>query len=213
MARRKTARQIAASKRNLVKARNARRRRAIATVAGVAAVGAGLAVASKSGAVKKTTGANVSTVSGQRLKRGVSVSKRAVVVRTGKNKTTLSVQKPDRLNLRGKGAGSYKAPRGRTERKMNQFNRAMTESQKERSAMRFNPKGVNVKGRKIEQDEVIRRTNAYVSSLPKRKQTTKARRQATNYFSSQSRYDARGTSPSQGRRGRKRKYELRNRTR
>jgi len=209
---RTTAKQIGASRRNLVKARNARRRKAIAIVAGVGAVGAGVAVASRKGVITKTTGANVSTVTGKRLPRGVSVSRTGVVLRTGKNKT--------RINVNGaKIAGSpsarngYKPPNARTRRKMDKFNYAHTESQKERSAMRFHPKGVaGVGNRRIETDEVGRRTNSYMNSLKSRKQTERRRRQAQKYYETQPRYDARGSSPSHGRRGRKRKYELKNRT-
>lgn len=64
-------------------------------------------------------------------------------------------------------------------------------------------------GRRISQDEVIRRTNAYMSSLPQSKQTLRNRRRASAYYTSQPLYTASGTP---GRRGRARSREQRAKT-
>lgn len=209
MARRRriTAKTRAASRRNLVKARAKRHRRALGFAAGVAAVTTAGVVARHqlSGSeLKFTAGSSTSSLTGNKLKSGVHRTRGGYRVTAGKRTVratyTHRKMKIDSSPL----AVVHRRPASSIEkRRMNRFNVAHTPSQKGHSAQR----GMQARhgAIRISEFEAQRRTNSYMDSR-RRKGSAAAqlrrRNRALNYYRNQPRYD---NSASKGTRSNRRR--------
>jgi hypothetical protein len=205
MARRRvTAKSRAASRRNLERARAARRRKVFATVAGVGAVTtAGVVARHKLSGSKLSynSGPNVSTVTGSPLGRGTSIGRNHLTVKTATTRRTLSYthRKLDHgpRDVIRHMPGPAKVSRRRFER----YNVAHTPQQKVHSAQRIPPNSVLSKSapgaRRISEFEAVQRTNSYMNSRRFKGSTrtqNRLRQRVLNEYRKQPRYDASRTA-------------------